>query len=298
VLSASVITVLAVVWVASYWAMGLYLSAAIPFAYQVVSIANLALFAKTGRLRFFRWCELGLSLVLPFALQLSLGGFIPSSGVVLWSFTAPLGALLFAGRKEAVRWFAAFLALIALARVLDPFLANKAIPGWVNVLFFALNVLGVTGTCFFLLLYFVRERGHAAGMVAYERERSERLLLNALPEPIAERLKAGESVIADGVQEAGVLFADIAGFTPMAAAMEPAEIVRLLDEVFSEFDAMVEKHGLEKIKTIGDAYMVALGLLGSTQRHVENLAQMALEMRDSVLPRAPLAFVSESTSDR
>jgi hypothetical protein len=89
VLSASVITAIAVIWVGTYWALGLYLSAAIPFAYQLISLTNLALFAKTKRYRFFRACELALSLVLPFILQLSLGGFVPSSGVILWSFTAP-----------------------------------------------------------------------------------------------------------------------------------------------------------------------------------------------------------------
>src|SRR5438874_165055 len=92
VLSAAVITFLAVVWVGTYWALGLYLSAAIPFAYQIVSVVNLSLFAKTKRYRFFRTCELALSLILPFALQFTLGGFVASSGVVLWSFTAPLGA--------------------------------------------------------------------------------------------------------------------------------------------------------------------------------------------------------------
>jgi adenylate cyclase len=292
VLSAGVITALAVVWVVSYWLMGLYLSAAIPFVYQLISVANLAVFARTRRYQFFRASELGLSLILPFALQLSLGGFIPSSGVVLWSFTAPLGALLFSGRREAVRWFGAFLAVIALAGVLDPLLANKTaeIPPWVVVTFFVLNVLGVTGTCYFLLHYFVGERDRAAAAVAYERERSERLLLNVLPEPIAERLKAGESVIADAADEAGVLFADIAGFTPLSAAMEPRQIVQLLDEVFTEFDALAEKHHLEKIKTIGDAYMVASGLLDSGDRHAENLALMALEMLEVVKPRAPLAL--------
>src|SRR5207249_2128954 len=157
VLAASVISLLAVVWVATYWALGLYWSAAIPFVYQVVSIISLAVFAKTKRYRFFRARELSLSLVLPFLLQLSLGGFLPSSGVVLWSFTAPLGALLFSGRREAARWFVAFLALVSLSAALDPVLSAGAdIPNPVAILFFALNVLGVTGTCYFLLHYFVR----------------------------------------------------------------------------------------------------------------------------------------------
>jgi len=279
VLAAVLITVLAVVWVVAYSVLGLYLAAAIPFAYQVVSVANLIVFAKTRRYRFFRACELGLSLALPFALQLSLGGFVPSSGVVLWSFTAPLGALLFSGRREAVRWFVAFLALVSLSAALDPVLgAGADIPNPVAILFFALNVLGVTGTCYFLLHYFVRERDHAAEVILAERERSERLLLNVLPEPIAQRLKDGESLIADGAPEVGVLFADIAGFTPMSESMAPEDIVRLLNDVFSAFDGLAAMHGLEKIKTIGDAYMVASGLLEPGARHAEDLARMALEM--------------------
>jgi adenylate cyclase len=280
VIAASLITALAVVWVATYAALGLYLSAAIPLAYQLITIVNLVVFARTKRYRFFRASELGLSLLLPFLLQLSLGGFVASSGVILWSFTAPLGALLFAGRREAVRWGVAFAALIVASAILDPLLTNQGeIPSQLTIAFFALNILGVTGTCYALLLYFVGERDRAAAMAATERERSERLLLNVLPVQIAERLKSGESVIADASSEVGVLFADIAGFTPLSATLTPGEIVLLLDEVFTTFDELAARHGLEKIKTIGDAYMVASGLLDHQPGHVEALALMALEMQ-------------------
>jgi guanylate cyclase len=143
-------------------------------------------------------------------------------------------------------------------------------------------VVGVTGTCYFLLQYFVGERDHAAAVLAMERERSERLLLNVLPAPIAERLKGGESLIADAAPEVGVLFADIAGFTPMSEAMAPQDIVRLLNEVFTLFDDLAGAYALEKIKTIGDAYMVASGLLEPRPGHAENLARMALDMQREV----------------
>jgi len=288
VLFASFTTLLSFLWVGTYWALGLYLSAAIPFAYQAVSVANLAVFAKTKRYRFFRTSALALGLVLPFFLQLSLGGFLPSSGVVLWSFTAPLGALLFSRSQDATRWFAAFLGIIALSVALDPLLAPVEIPRGVVIAFFALNILGVTGTSYFLLRYFVGERDRAAAVIAAERERSERLLLNVLPEPIAERLKSGESPIADRASEVGVLFADIVGFTPLAETMDPEELIRLLDEVFTLFDGLVADHGLEKIKTIGDAYMVASGLLGGGAGHPEDLAEMALEMQRALGRTRPL----------
>jgi guanylate cyclase len=288
VLFASFITLLSFIWVGTYWALGLYASAAIPLAYQAVSVATLAVFWKTKRYRFFRTSQLALVLVLPFVLQLSLGGFLPSSGVVLWSFTAPLGALLFSSRLDATRWFAAFLGVIGLSAVLDPLLTPAEIPHGIVIAFFALNILGVTGTSYLLLHYFVRERDRAAAAIAAERERSERLLLNVLPEPIAERLKTGESPIADRASDVGVLFADIVGFTPLSETMRPEELVHVLDEVFTLFDGLVADHGLEKIKTIGDAYMVASGLLDGGTGHAEDLAEMALGMQATIARTPPL----------
>ena len=283
VLFTSFTALVSFIWVGTYWALGLYLSAAIPLGYQAVCVANLAVFAKTKQYRFFRTSQLALGLVLPFLLQLSLGGFLPSSGIVLWSFTAPLGALLFSSREDALRWFAAFLGVIGLSAVLDPLLTPAEVPHAIVIAFFALNILGVTGTSYLLLHYFVRERDRAAAVIAAERERSERLLLNVLPEPIAERLKSGESPIADRASEVGVLFADIVGFTQMSDTMRPEALVRLLDDVFTLFDRLVAKHGLEKIKTIGDAYMAASGLLGSgTGHHAEDLAEMALAMQGAI----------------
>ena len=288
VLFTSFTALVSFIWVGTYWALGLHLSAAIPFAYQVVCVANLVVFAKTKRYRFFRTSQLALGLVLPFVLQLSLGGFLPSSGIVLWSFTAPLGALLFSSRRDATRWFVAFLGVIGLSAALEPLLTPAEIPHGIVVAFFALNILGVTGTSYLLLHYFVRERDRAAAVIAAERERSERLLLNVLPEPIAERLKAGESPIADRASDVGVLFADIVGFTPMSETMRPEELIRVLDEVFILFDGLVAEHRLEKIKTIGDAYMVASGLLDEGSGHAEELANMALEMQAAIARRPPL----------
>jgi adenylate cyclase len=292
VLTAVLMVVLSTIWVVIYAWLGLYLSAAIPFLYQMIEVINLAVFARTRRYRFFRACELAQSLILPFALQLSLGGFVASSGVVLWSFTAPVGALLFSGRRSAMRWLVAFFIVVVIAGALDPYLVDHAeqIPYALRLAFFCMNILAVTCSTYLLMRYFVSELDRAKNELAHERERSEQLLRNVLPVSIAERLKAGESVIADGTSDAGVLFADIVGFTPLTATMEPDAIVKLLNEVFSEFDALAEKHGLEKIKTIGDAYMVASGLLDSGPKHAERLGEMALDMLDVVRKYPPLAL--------
>ena len=112
------------------------------------------------------------------------------------------------------------------------------------------------------------------------RERSERLLLNVLPQPIAERLKTDPAPIADRFPEASILFADIAGFTGMCGRMEPEDLVTFLNELFTRFDHIAERHGLEKIKTIGDAYMAVAGVPEPCGDHLDRIARAALEMRE------------------
>ncbi len=118
--------------------------------------------------------------------------------------------------------------------------------------------------------------------LAEEQEKSERLLLNILPAPIAQRLKQGEQTIADSFSEVTVLFADLVGFTKLSANLSPAELVELLNMIFSCFDELAEKYGLEKIKTIGDAYMVVGGLPTLRKDHAEAIAEMALDILDRV----------------
>src|ERR671912_2006817 len=122
-------------------------------------------------------------------------------------------------------------------------------------------------------------------LLLVEQERSERLLLNVLPAPIAERLKAGEAVIADAFPEVTVLFADIVDFTRRSQRIGPAQVVATLNELFSAFDALARRHGLEKIKTIGDAYMVAGGLPTPRPAHAQAVAEMALAMQAEVARR-------------
>ncbi|HEY9703883.1 MAG TPA: adenylate/guanylate cyclase domain-containing protein, partial [Allocoleopsis sp.] len=115
-----------------------------------------------------------------------------------------------------------------------------------------------------------------------EREKSEKLLLNILPSPIATRLKQDEQTIADSFSEATVLFADIVGFTNISGEVSPAKLVFLLNKIFSMFDHLAEKHGLEKIKTIGDAYMVVGGIPTECPNHAESIAEMALDMLQAI----------------
>lgn len=124
----------------------------------------------------------------------------------------------------------------------------------------------------------ITERKKAEAALRLAQEQSERLLLNILPKAIAERLKKNTSSIAELFDEATILFADIVGFTPLSARTSPIDLVNLLNQIFSTFDELAEQHGLEKIKTIGDAYMVAGGLPVPRPDHAEAVADMALDM--------------------
>jgi class 3 adenylate cyclase len=121
-----------------------------------------------------------------------------------------------------------------------------------------------------------------AAELAEAHATSERLLVNVLPGSVAERLKGGETPIADAYADATVLFADLVGFTPLAASLSPAETVGLLDRLFSAFDQLAERHGLEKIKTIGDAYMVVGGVPDVSTDHPQRVVAMGLDMLDAV----------------
>ena len=134
--------------------------------------------------------------------------------------------------------------------------------------------------------HFVRQKDKAMdaldkerALAQMERQKSEKLLLNILPEKIANKLKQNEKHIADGFQSVSILFADIVGFTPLSSTLKPERLVSILNDLFSHFDQLAEKYKLEKIKTIGDAYMAAAGLPETDERHAIHCVQMALEMQ-------------------
>ena len=128
----------------------------------------------------------------------------------------------------------------------------------------------------------ITTRKLAEAALGLEQEKSDRLLLNILPQPIAERLKQDPSIIADTFADVTVLLADIVGFTQLSARVSPTQLVSLLNEIFSTFDQLAEKHGLEKIKTIGDAYMVVGGLPIPCLDNAERIAKMALDMQEAI----------------
>jgi class 3 adenylate cyclase len=273
-LAAVTVSALAVIWVGTYLVLGLPVSAAIPFTYQLVSIASLAVFARTKDYRFFRFSQLVLIILLPFLLQWSLGGYVASSAVSLWALEGAFGALLFYSPRQAIPWFLAFVGLTVASGFAEPLMAQHAaaIPTPVADAFFVLNVVGVSVTAYLLLQYAVRARDAALAS-------SERLLLNVLPPTIAARLKREAGIIAESHDDVTVVFADVVDFTPFTERTAPERVVGVLDEIFSAFDGLAERLGLEKIKTIGDAYMVVAGLPEARPDHAAAAAEMALAMQ-------------------
>jgi class 3 adenylate cyclase len=281
-------------WVAIYWLFGQTISSTPPLVFELVAIGNLLLYIQTRNFEFFRFTQLGLFLFGPFAMQWGMGSFVDSSGIVLWGLLAPIGAILFFGVKESIAWFFAWVFMTALSGFFDYYLAPPArahalfaVPVQTAVVFFALNFIAVATIIYLLLRYSTQEKQktqakleEAHVLLKAEQDRSERLLLNILPSPVAERLKASNETIADGFASVTVMFADIVNFTRIAAHMTPDEVFAMLNRVFSAFDELAEKFALERIKTIGDAYMVAGGLNNESANFSAAIADMAVAMCD------------------
>ena len=278
----------AIIWLAIYWWMGLTLPTSIPLGFQVLSASILFIYLRTRNFDFFRVAQLSLFLFFPFIIQWSIGSFVSSSGVALLALLAPIGAMVCYGPRESIPWFFAFVVLTVVSGVFDFFLAtgdDYGIPMRTIAVFFVMNFTIISTMVYLLLRHFVQERNRFEKQLAeqhelvrVEREKSERLLVSILPPHVADRLKRQPGTIADGFADVSVMFADVVNFTRLAEELTPNQVVSFLDEVFTRFDKLTEQYGLDKIKTIGDAYMVVGGLAGDRLNYVDNTADMALEI--------------------
>jgi adenylate cyclase len=286
VVLAVLILPVSVVWGSLYLGFGSPVGV-VPYVYFAVSLASLVVFALTRRFERLLVTQLLDILLTTTAGQMLVGGFLASGGVGLWGILAPLGALVFLEVRQAVRWFGAFLVVFLLTGLVgEVWFSDADLPAWFTTTMLALNVVGAASVAFMLMASFAHQRNAALTALRAEQEKSEALLLNVLPRPIAERLKAATQTIADHFAAASIVFADVVDFTPLAQRLAPAEMVGILDQLFSRFDALVERHGLEKIKTIGDCYMAAAGVPNPRPYHARSAALLALEMRDALATSA------------
>ncbi len=292
IFASAFMTFAVMMWLAIYWAMGLNFSTNVPLGYQAITVASLVYYIKTRNFTVFRLIQLCLFLFAPFVMQWSIGNSVASSGVMLWALLAPILAVVVSGWRESIPWFIAYIILTAISGFFDYYLSaglHSGIPLNTVGIFFALNFAAVSSMIYFLIRYFVLETekikhqlDEKHNQLLQEQEKSEQLLNNVLPAHIAQRLKNRPGLIADGYTDATVMFADITNFTQLTEQMPPGQMVNLLNTVFSWFDSFSEKYELEKIKTIGDAYMVVGGLTHTNEDYVEKVADMALEIREIV----------------
>jgi guanylate cyclase len=218
-----------------------------------------------------------LALVEALSATVLLGGLVPSDLVILWGIIAVVGALIMLRIREAFVWLLAYLVTLALAVALPNWIEPSEVSNW-SPSGIATTVAGVTVFIFSGMAYFVLQRDRL------QRE-SDDLLHNILPDKIAQRLKTDTAMIADDYESVSILFADVVDFTPMSSKMTPAELVGLLNSLFTTFDAFVDQLGLEKIKTVGDAYMVASGVPEARSDHAHAIAELALLIRDHTADR-------------
>jgi len=284
VLIAILILPVALTWAVLYLAFGAW-TGWIALLYAVVSVASIVIFVRTRDFELLLNIQLLAILVSPTLSMIPIGGFLATGGVGFWGILAPLGALVFRGVGSGIRWFIAWLVVFLGSGIAAALLGNPSpLPEWFSSLMLALNIC-VGGTIVFTLLaLFAKQREDALVGLRSAQERAEQLLLNILPASIAERLKDSPQTIADQFAAASVLFADVVDFTPRSNGLTAAEVVGLLDRLFGEFDTLAERYSLEKIKTIGDAYMVAAGVPEPRPDHADALARLALDMVAATRP--------------
>jgi len=234
--------------------------------YLISTALGLLLFGFLIRTKRFR-LYVNLTLVYISAVHLTTrvlqGGY--QSGVMIWFILVPLGATIFLPRWQLIVWWSFFTIVELALIILDSLLAAQPIlQAGVPAFFYGASVVAVVTVLVVVFRYLVNEIDEA-------RKQADSLLLNILPAPIADRLKQKPGAIADGYPDVTVLFADIVDFTRLSDHADPVEVVRVLNDIFSDFDDLAKQYGLEKIKTIGDAYMVAGGLPIATEVYLRSL---------------------------
>jgi class 3 adenylate cyclase len=244
--------------------------------FELAAVMIIAILALTYAPQYYFGLVLAISALVtvhPWLVLVASGGFRSGFVPVSYILFGPVSALLLIGSRPAIFNMALLIICATIAALLEPWAAQNILIvapwlrisiGWFNVVTASLMIFGLT-----FFIYLEAEQA---------RLQSDSLLLNILPASIAARLKREQGVIAERYADVTILFADIVDFTPMSAQSDPTEMVGLLNEIFSDFDDLADSYGLEKIKTIGDAYMVAGGLPEPRPDHLEAVAAFAVDI--------------------
>lgn len=266
------------IWAAMYYFFfGLGLTTVLPFLYVMIVGFSLFISHFTKNHYIAVYTQIISIIYITTFIQWSIGGVFDSGFVLAWAFCGPITALVFFSLRKSFIWLFLYLLNIAITVIFDDiFLSHGKIVAQSTKMFFFLMNLSFSSLVVFIFAgYFV------SGAIS-ERKKTNKLLLNILPQKIANTLKEQRGIIADQYHEVSVLFADITGFTDYSSQISAKELVTQLNEIFFSFDELAEYYGLEKIKTIGDAYMVVGGLPEPKANHIDSIALMALDMLSEI----------------
>jgi adenylate cyclase len=243
---------------------------------SVFSLGNLAVLARTHRFDRYVVALIAAGTVWVPLAQIVGGGITGTSPALVWAFLVPAYAILALGPQRATPWFIAFVLSVVFMALVDPW-ARATFgqgPYPLRVLGWSMNVVLPLSIVFILLRHTdIRRR--------LEQARADELLFNAIPASIASRLKRGEDRIAEAYPETSVLFADVVGFTPWTNRTDPSRVIGLLDDLFTRLDDVAAEGGIEKLKTIGDAYMAVAGAPLPREDHASVAIEAARRMLEA-----------------
>ena len=261
-----------------------FLTVVAALAIAMAMAGNLILLARTRRFTRFVIVSLLAGAAYTLFADTAEGGLAASGGCVVWALLIPVFAILFLGPRQAIPWYGLFVRVLVTIILIDPLVSARPAPApyWIQLTYW-FESIAVPGTIIFLLLRYTDIRRLGA------QARSDELLTNAIPASIAARLKHGEQRIAERYSDTTILFSDIVGFTPWALRTDPDRVVALLDQLFTSFDELASTHGIEKIKTIGDAYMAASSARkrGTTRKQPGDGVAMLVAFNDWRADNAP-----------
>lgn len=275
--------VAAPIWSLSYYLMGLRLSAFIPLIYVAVVFPFIVLFSFTKNEKILVNVQLIAIFLCPVAMQWLAGGFMKGGVIILWSFLAPLSALIFYDIRKARLWMGLVVAAIVIsARFNDYFdKFGEQIGQSQKILLDTMNLAGATLVIYFAIQYFVKTINKNNKLLEEEKQKADALLLNILPAQIAEELKKNGKTHPTLYQDTTIIFTDFKDFTQFSELFTPEELIGELDNCFAKFDEIISNNRLEKIKTMGDAYMCVAGIPKSEEDakiNAVNALNAAIEM--------------------
>ena len=271
----------AIVWTAMYYYIfGWGQIAFLPFLFLIIVGIAIPVSHFLGNHKILLYTFLISITWITATIQWSIGSLDQSGFVALWSFIGPIGAVIFLSRKQALLFMLMFLSIIAISAVYEPALLGYKItvPSSVRTLFYIMNICMASSAVFATSVWFVNK-------IQVEKNNSDDLLLNILPIEVAKELKQKGYAVPKHFDNVTVLFTDFVGFTLISETLTPTELVEEINYCFTEFDKIMGRNGLEKIKTIGDAYLAVCGLPIEDKDHANKTVLAAIEIMEFVNKR-------------